>query len=212
MDKHDLENVKPLSLSSSVQKIWFTSDLHFGHRNVIRFCERPFSSVEEMDNTLIDNWNNTVGENDLIFDLGDFCFAQGNKWKKYIRSLKGKHVLILGNHDISKWPGSDVMSLFHMVRNQLELNIDGKHVYLNHYPFLCYAGTYRTPSNSVYELFGHVHSNGKSSNGKDKDRLNILFPYQYDVGVDNNEYRPISWENIKSIIDMRINNFNTNKE
>ena len=56
--------------------IWFTSDSHFGHRNIITYSSRPFSSVEEMDETLIQNWNSVVKPNDLIFNLGDVFFSQ----------------------------------------------------------------------------------------------------------------------------------------
>lgn len=98
------------------------------------------------------------------------------------------------------------MSLFAGVYSQLKLKIDNQHhVYLNHYPFLCYGGTYRAPDNAVWQLFGHVHS-GPNSTGKDNKRLAHLFPYQYDVGVDNNNYTPVSWEKIKEIINNQINN------
>ena len=196
-----LELVKPLKLDSSITKIWFTSDLHFGHRNIIQFCNRPFKSVEEMDETLIENWNSVVKPNDLVFNLGDFAFAPNWRWVELLGRLNGTHILILGNHDISRWPGDSTMRLFHRVEHQMLLKIDGRLVYLNHYPFLCYAGTYRLPSDAVLQLHGHVHS-GPNSNGKGKDdmRLALRFPYQYDVGVDNNNFMPVSWEQIKEII------------
>lgn len=97
------ENVKPLVLNSSDKKIWFTSDLHFGHRNIIKFCNRPWETVEEMDKALIENWNSVVGKNDIVFDLGDFAFAPNWRWKEIISQLNGKHYLILGNHEINKF-------------------------------------------------------------------------------------------------------------
>ena len=87
---------------------------------------------------------------------------------------------------------------------QLQLNIENRSVYLNHYPFLCYGGTWRTPVNAVWQLFRHVHS-GPSNTGKDAGRLKELFPYQYDVGVDNNNYTPISWGEVKCKIENQIN-------
>lgn len=198
------ENIKPLKLDSSKQGIWFVSDLHFGHKNILRFCNRPWETVEEMNEGLIANWNSVVKDGDIVFDLGDFAFAPNSKWKEILGRLKGHHYLILGNHDDSRWPGDKVMELFAGVYNQLYLKIDNKHhVYLNHYPFLCYGGAWRDPENAVIQLFGHVHSGPKSS-GKDSDRLVNLFPYQYDVGVDNNNYTPVSWEEVKSIINNRV--------
>ena len=74
------EKIKPLVLNTSEVKIWFTSDLHFGHQNIIKFCNRPWETVEEMDKALIENWNSVVGENDIVFDLGDFAFATNRRW------------------------------------------------------------------------------------------------------------------------------------
>lgn len=200
-----MEKVKPLKLDSTKQNIWFTSDLHFNHANIIRFCNRPWKTTEEMDEALISNWNSVVKPNDLIFDLGDFAFADRDKWIELLKQLNGKHYLILGNHDISRWPGNKVLPLFERVEHQLTLKIDGRKVYLNHYPFLCYGGTYRDNTSKVYQLFGHTHS-GPNCSGLDKDRLINLFPYQYDVGVDNNNYTPISWEQIKDKINNQIIN------
>lgn len=200
-----IETVKPLKLDSTKQNIWFTSDLHFNHANIIKFCNRPWKTTEEMDEALISNWNSVVKPNDLIFDLGDFAFADRDKWIELLKQLNGKHYLILGNHDITKWPGNKVLPLFERVEHQLTLKIDGRKVYLNHYPFLCYGGTYRDSTSIVYQLFGHVHS-GPNCSGLDSDRLINLFPYQYDVGVDNNNYTPISWEQVKDKINNQIIN------
>lgn len=97
------------------------------------------------------------------------------------------------------------MEMFDSVSQQTILKIDGRFVYLNHYPFLCYGGSWRDPKSAVYALHGHVHS-GPGAAGKDADRLNHLFPYQYDVGVDNNKYTPISWEQVQEKIANQIEN------
>ena len=195
---------KPLKLNSSEVTIWFTSDLHFGHRNIIKYCNRPWNTVEEMDEALIHNWNSIVGKNDIVFDLGDFAFASNQRWRELVSRVNGKHYLILGNHDVSRYPGDSIMDLFEGVEHQMLLDIDGRYVYLNHYPFLCYGGAWRNPDNAVYQLFGHIHS-GPNSTGKDTDRLVHLFPYQYDIGVDNNNYFPVSWNQIKEIITKQVN-------
>ena len=192
-----------LKLNSSEVNIFFTSDLHFGHKNILKYCNRPGNSVEEMDEGLIQNWNNTVGKDDIIFNLGDFAFASNQRWRELISRLNGKHYLILGNHDEVRYPGDFILELFEGVYPELTLNIDGRYVYLHHYPYLCYGGAWRNPDNAVYQLFGHVHS-GSNSSGKDSDRLIHLFPYQYDVGVDNNDYKPVSWNQVKEIIRKQV--------
>lgn len=199
------ESIKPLVLDSSKQGIFFTSDLHFGHRNIIKFCNRPWKTTEEMDEALIENWNSVVKDNDIVFDLGDFAFATNGRWKDILSRLNGKHYLILGNHDVTRWPGDYTMSLFEEVDNQMIVKIDDRYVYLNHYPYLCYGGAWRNPKHAVWQLFGHVHS-GSTSAGADSDRLTNIFPYQYDVGVDNNNYTPVSWDKIKEIIEYQVKN------
>lgn len=202
-----MERIKLFKLSSEECNIHFTSDLHFGHENILKFCKRPFNSVEEMDEALIENWNSVVKPNDLVFNLGDFAFAPRWRWYEILGRLNGVHTLILGNHDITRWPGDNVMELFHRVEQQMILKIDERYVYLNHYPFLCYGGSYRSPEQAVWNLHGHVHSspNPTERRGKDEERLSYRFPYQYDVGVDNNNYTPVSWEQVKDIINKQIN-------
>lgn len=195
-----MERFKPLKIDTTQVKIWFTSDTHFGHKNIITFCERPFNSVEEMDNAIIERWNSKVGKDDIVFHLGDFAFASNKRWQELIYKLNGKIYLILGNHDITRWPGTYTMQLFDRVENQMMLKIDNKYkVYLNHFPFLCYDGTYRNPEDCTIQLHGHVHQR-IGDIGKDAQRLQYRFPYQYDVGVDNNNFYPISWEEILKII------------
>lgn len=196
---------KPLVLDSSKQGIWFVSDTHFGHVNIIKFCNRPFSSVEEMDKALINNWNSVVQPNDIVFHLGDFAFAPNARWKQLIQTLNGHIYLIVGNHDEIRYPGHQVFDLFEDVTSQLIVKIDEQAVYLNHYPFLCYEGAYRAPEQAAYALHGHVHLLREHNLGKDFERMSHTFPYQYDVGIDNNNYTPISWKQIKEIINKQIN-------
>lgn len=210
-----IEHVKPLKLDTGTEggsKIFFTSDLHFGHRNIIEFCKRPFGSIEEMDEALIENWNSVVGHNDWVFNLGDFAFAPHHRWVELLAQLHGKHVLILGNHDIIRWPGDKIMQLFYRVEQQMILQIDERTVILNHYPFLCYGGAHKGPGTAVYALHGHVHQSPYSESGKDEKRLPLRFPYQYDVGVDNNNFTPVSWEEVKAIIEYQVAKYEPNDE
>lgn len=156
-----------------------------------------------MDEGLIQNWNRVVGKDDLVFDLGDFAFATNARWKELLNQLNGHHYLILGNHDVVRWPGDKTIELFEGVSHQMILKIDGRTVCLNHYPYLCFGGAWRKPEYAVYQLFGHVHS-GPNCNGIDTDRLINLFPYQYDVGVDNNNYTPVSWQQVQEIINKQV--------
>lgn len=80
-------------------KIWLIADTHFNHKNIIKYCNRPFSSIEEMNETLINNWNSVVKNNDRVFMLGDFCLSGKDKIIKIGNQLNGRKTLIIGNHD-----------------------------------------------------------------------------------------------------------------
>lgn len=181
-------------------ELFFTSDSHFNHLNIIKFCNRPFKDVEEMNEKLIENWNKVVPKDGIVFHLGDF--ALGGNWNDIINRLNGKIHLIVGNHD-NKSMRQSYMDKFESVEYQMLLKIGERYVYLNHYPFLCYGGTYRKDDDAVWQLYGHVHSYPDNT-GKDKDRLVYTFPFQYDVGVDNNNYFPISWKEIKEKIENNV--------
>lgn len=182
--------------------IFFTSDTHFGHANIIRLCNRPFKDVEDMTEELIKRWNSVVSEGDTVFHLGDFAFGGSTLWNSVVSRLNGQIYLIYGNHD-RKNLRAGYLNKFVDVLPQMQIEVEGRSVYLNHYPFLCYGGSWRNEKDAVWQLFGHVHS-GPTSSGLDCDRLGNLFPYQYDVGVDNNNYTPVSWEQVKSVIESNL--------
>ena len=184
--------------------IFFTSDTHFGHSKIIDYCKRPFSSIEEHDKTLIQNWNNVVGQDDTVFHLGDFAYGNSQFVSNIIKQLNGNIILIKGNHDLRNM-NPTLYSMFSDVVYQARILIDKQTIYLNHFPFLCFEhgaiNLYK--DNYSIQLFGHVHS-GPLTSSEDVNRLNILFPTQYDVGVDNNNYTPISWTDIKNKIKQQI--------
>lgn len=171
-------------------KIFFTSDTHFGHGNIINFCKRPYENVAKMDNALIENWNATVGPTDDVYHLGDFCFNGIQRWWELIGALNGRIHLILGNHDL-KYIDKGILYMFCEVEHQKVLYLHDRMIYLNHVPFLSYGGDER----GNIQLYGHVHS-GPDSTSRDLPRLEMCYKTQYDVGVDNNGYKPISLHDI----------------
>ena len=188
-------------------KIFFTSDTHFCHENIIKFVGRPFENADEMNEALISRWNEKVPEDGLVFHLGDFAFASFKKWEEIRSRLNGEIVLIKGNHDIKQFQKEEqYLKLFKYSAWQMYIEIEKRKIYLNHNPFLCYGGTYRDNAGLVYQLFGHVHSIKGKGGGKDGERLEMLFPTQYDVGVDNNDFTPISWYEVDAIIQQQIQN------
>lgn len=195
----DFNNKNKLKFDSSKQKIFFTSDTHFGHTNILKYCNRPFSSIEEHDKELIKRWNERVGENDIVFHLGDFAFAAESYIKEILNQLNGKKYLIFGNHDWRRMTKNVCNTYFEDVSQQMVITIDDRTIYLNHFPFLCYAGSWRG-INAAFQIFGHVHSGPYSGHGLDHDRLRHIFPMQFDCGVDHNDFYPYSWEEINTII------------
>lgn len=180
--------------------IWFTSDTHFGHANIIRFCSRPFTSAMEMDETIIQNWNNTVGVKDTVFHLGDFSYRVGRQYTESIfERLNGEKHLICGNHDrrvsslqIETVQGVDGVrirlpwkSVCHGYREEV---FDGQRVVMCHYPMMSWHWNRR----GSWHLYGHVH--------------NSPFIHPSDntcnVGQDIWEFRPVSLYDIRSHIAM----------
>lgn len=195
-----MKMIEQIELKSglSPNKIWFTSDTHFFHDKVVEYSQRPFASVEEMNEELIARWNSVVHRDGIVFHLGDFCFGKPDKWNYILDRLKGRIYLVLGNHDAGHI-SEEVAAHFEAVAFQMRLNVNGQKIYLNHFPFLSYSGD----NHGTWQLFGHIHSNQQASNIIDKQRLSMLLPNQYDVGVDNNNFTPVSYRQIEQIIERR---------
>lgn len=188
-----------MNFKFNAEQTFFTSDTHFNHANIIKFCNRPFKDVEQMNEVMIANWNNAISKDDTVFHLGDFCLGGEAEWTKILDRLNGKIYLIMGNHDL-KNIRQGFISRFEHVAMQMRIEIGKKRIYLCHYPFLCFEGSYK---DDVWQLFGHVHTR-RSNSGIDAGRLQYLYPTQYDVGVDNNNFTPVSFGQVKRIIDKQV--------
>ena len=188
-----------MNFKFDAEHTFFTSDTHFNHANIIKFCNRPFKDVEQMNDVMIANWNSVIGKDDTVFHLGDFCLGSAAEWTKILDRLNGKIYLIMGNHDL-KNIRQGFISRFEHVAMQMRIEIGKKRIYLCHYPFLCFEGSYK---DDVWQLFGHVHTR-RSNSGIDAGRLQYLYPTQYDVGVDNNNFTPVSFGQVKRIIDKQV--------
>ena len=186
-------------------RVWFTSDTHFSHDNIIKFCKRPYDDIYTMNEDIIGKWNSLIDEDDTVFHLGDFSYGGSKEWVEVLSRLHGHIHLILGNHDI-KNIRQNYHKYFESISSQQLIEVEGQKIYLNHYPFLTYAGIYRREEDTIWQLFGHMHSSNNSS-GMDSGRLQHLLPTQYDVGVDNNNFKPVNYNEIKNIIRKQVKNY-----
>lgn len=159
--------------------VFFTADTHFGHAAIIRLCNRPFSSVAEMDAAMTETWNATVGPDDTVYHLGDFAFKGSKVATGYLEALNGQIVLIKGNHDTAN---TAKLPRWEAAYDLLELSLDGVKLSLCHYPLLEWPGAYR----GAVHLHGHTH--GRI--GPNRQRC--------DVGVDVWGYRPVGLAEIRA--------------
>jgi len=161
--------------------IWFTSDEHYGHKNIITYCNRPFKDVDEMNDAIIAKHNEVVADGDNVWHVGDFTLGSVEDYKKFFVKLKGKHHFICGSHD--KWMarifGRDNLPYLR------ELYIEGIHIVLCHYAMRRWPRSHH----GSWQLYGHSHGE-LPPEGR-----------QYDVGVDNNNFYPVSFEKLKKILE-----------
>jgi len=170
--------------------IFFTSDTHFNHANIIRFCNRPFSDVLQMNETIIENWNKVVKPEDKVYHLGDFGFGEVGY---IIDRLNGKITLIRGSHEKSAFL---YKSKFELIVPLLEFEIDNNTIVLCHYAMR----VWRKSHYNSWHLYGHSHGMLKGQ-GK-----------SFDVGVDCWNFQPISYEKVESVMKGLPDNFNLIKE
>lgn len=178
--------------------IYFTSDTHFFHKNIIDYCDRPFESTKEMNETLIKKWNEKVDEDDIVFHLGDFSLnASPGKLQELQWRLNGKIYLIAGNHEKDILKKDSTRKRFEDIYDLLEVYVEDErsshkfqHLVMCHYPMIVWNKSHR----GSYQLFGHCHG-GLSNKGEIKHS-----PDQIDVGVDCHNYYPISYREVRSYI------------
>lgn len=173
---------------------WFISDTHFGHNNIIKYSNRPFKDVDEMNELMIKDWSTVVDPEDNVYHLGDFAFMKPQPTRQLISRLPGKKHLILGNHDrwiIENWNSLLRDDGFASIQYYRELKIAGKMIVLFHYGQRVWNKSHR---GSIH-LYGHSHGS--------------LPPHglSVDVGVDckeiTHEYRPIHLDEILGYMGKR---------
>lgn len=193
--------------------VWFTADLHFGHARIIELSHRPFGSIEEHDQALMDRWSACVRPDDIVWVLGDLAIE--GKWKhglEAIQSLPGRKRLITGNHD-QAWVGksdwtrfiADYQDVFGVVTPWARTKVLGTKVNLSHFP---YVGDHTEGSRfDEYRLrigkpliHGHVHSTERLTTVPINDWVHAARVPQIHVGVDAWDFRPVSDREVADLI------------
>lgn len=182
--------------------IWFTSDHHFGHANIIKYCERPFNSVAHMNASMVGAWNGVVAPGDIVYYLGDFAM-QPHLVAEILPQLNGTKILVAGNHDRchpkigspDKWLQAYIDAGFISVHSEMDMEIGDQNVLLHHFPYRIetepkqkYYGQ-RPVDNGGWLIHGHVHNRWKLS-GR-----------QINVSVENWNFEPVSQETIAAVIE-----------
>lgn len=183
--------------------IWFTSDTHWWHKHIIDYCKRPWGSVEEMNEGLIERWNSRIKPKDHVYHLGDFAFSGKTKVFDILQRLNGIKHLVKGNHDpIKIYRAAVEENLLEWVRDYYVLRVaeryedDDTHeivqhsntMVLCHFPILSWDNM----AHGSWHLHGHCHGT-----------LPPTGMMRMDVGVDPNNWYPINYEEVKSIMLMR---------
>lgn len=164
--------------------VFFTSDLHLGHSNIIRLAGRPFADATDMDETLIQNWNDRVARHDRVYLLGDVSFHPPNSTRELVSRLNGEIHLIYGNHDtrtVRKIPDA-----FASVEAFSEIKLWDQHITLCHYALRVWNRSHY----GSWALYGHSHGTLPDD------------PYacSMDVGVDPNGYHPVSFDEVRTFM------------
>ena len=163
---------------------WFTADLHLGHANIIRFCSRPFTTVGEMDQTILERLNVSVKPNDILYFLGDFCMGSQKRIAVYRRRIRcNKIFAVPGNHDKQ---AHKLKEDFLWLDNLAEVSIDGQPIVLCHYALR----VWNRSNHGSWHLYGHSH-------GRLPDTPNSL---SMDMGVDAHDFRPWHYDEIADLM------------
>lgn len=170
--------------------IYFTADTHFDHANIIKYCNRPFSSVNEMNVEMIKRWNSKVSHNDVVYHLGDFCFGKRDgtidSIRKFRNQLNGTIHLIIGNHDNRRDCYNS--GCFESVKDLDQVRFNNQKIVICHYAMRIWNAAHH----GVWQLYGHSHGTLPDIGG-----------LTFDAGVDNFDFYPISFDEVKNIMSKR---------
>ena len=183
-----------------MRKTFFTSDLHFFHANILKYTNRPFRSVLEMNEALINNWNSCVSKSDIIWIIGDFAFADETKILNIVSRLNGEKHFVMGNHDqiFKKHDFKQELKKHNfIVHSALEeiYVVDANHSHGKQHIALCHFAmrVWNKSHRGSWHLYGHSH-------GTLPDDLNSL---STDVGVDRWNYTPVEYAELKELFSTR---------
>lgn len=185
---------------------YYIADTHFGHFNIIKHdanngCKK-FSSIEEHDNLIIENWNSVVKQTDNVYILGDFSWLYGRETKEIIEKLNGQKFLIKGNHD--RWSKDGACKkLFQGIYDIKQIEDNGRQVILSHFPIMMWSGQHR----GVIHLYGHVHNTPEEQDFQEfvkiiDERIKLRDGERYkpvrayNVGCMKWDYKPVTLDEI----------------
>lgn len=168
-----------------MSKIFVTSDTHFYHTNILKYENRPFKDINDMNNKMIESWNETVSNKDEVYILGDFSFGNEGETIKLLNKLNGKKYLINGNHDYVV-KNKDVRDKFEWVKDYFVLKHNKMKFVMFHYPIQVWDCRHH----GAIHLYGHIHSN------LGNHYMEYDIPNSYNVGVDVNGFKPVLIEDI----------------
>jgi calcineurin-like phosphoesterase family protein len=184
-------------------KLYMSSDSHFQHFNITKYCHRPFESRSQMDSALIANWNSVVPEDGIVVHCGDFMLphkTSDKEYKKIWEKLNFKTlVLCRGNHDRIDCGTYQYDNKTVIVVDIAMINVEGIKIMACHYPMTAYPAD--------FQVFGHIHTlSDGTCYGVDGDVNDRLRKTQYDVGADQNNYTPISYWQLVDIFRNKAKN------
>jgi calcineurin-like phosphoesterase family protein len=180
--------IKPVTRMETTT--WFTSDHHFGHKNIIEFSKRPFTDVDQMNEIMVQRWNEKIGKEDIVYHLGDFALMSPGKLRQLRERLNGKIHLVTGNHESSALECADC---FEWVKDYFELTVKDEDasrgqqfIVLFHYAMRVWNASHY----GTWHLYGHSHGDLPD------DETSLSF----DIGVDNHDFYPLSYQQVKEIM------------
>ena len=173
--------------------IYFTSDLHFYHEKIIKHCNRPFTSIDQMNRHLIKNWNSKISVQDKVYILGDLTMKGSALATDILLQLNGTKHLICGNHDKFVMQPDFDRSLFVSIQDYKEIDYLNTRFILFHYPIVEWNGFRK----------GNIHIHGHQHNSADYNFENLIKGIRcYDIGIDANDMSPVSAEDIITFFSM----------